>query len=352
MDISGRAITKDGQMNRLLRMFLAVSLSAVAAAEPVRIPSETKFLGSIWKPASRKDGAILPNPHTTDPLFGTLFRQITPENCGKWGCVERVRGTYTWEPLDQMFAFAAQRGLHIRHHGFVWGMQQPDWIAAEADVPAAVDRWMQAFYSRYGPQLNRVLCIEAVNEPLSQPAPYRDKIGGAGQTGWDCVIWTYERSHHHARAARLAPKHILNEWGVETPGPKANRFREICQLLVDRKLIDYIGVQGHFLGKASATLLPQGLDDLASLGVPLFVTEFELNIPDDQAHLEKFQELFPVYWEHPSVIGVTFWGHQEGQMWRPSGYLVHKDGSERPALTWLRQYLAHRGHAWAMPQNK
>ena len=27
-------------------------------------------------------------------------------------------------------------------------------------------------------------------------------------------------------------------------------------------------------------------------------------------------------------------------MWRANGYLVRSDGTERPALTWLRGYLA------------
>ena len=47
-----------------------------------------------------------------------------------------------------------------------------------------------------------------------------------------------------------------------------------------------------------------------------------------------------MFWEHPAVQGVTLWGFRPG-LWRDNqrAYLVRKDGSERPALMWLRGYV-------------
>lgn len=41
--------------------------------------------------------------------------------------------------------------------------------------------------------------------------------------------------------------------------------------------------------------------------------------------------------------GVNLWGFRHG-LWRDSegAYLINYDGSERPALTWLRSYVASK----------
>jgi endo-1,4-beta-xylanase len=47
-----------------------------------------------------------------------------------------------------------------------------------------------------------------------------------------------------------------------------------------------------------------------------------------------------VFWEHPAVKGITLWGFRPG-LWRDKEHanLVREDGSERPALQWLRRYV-------------
>jgi len=44
-----------------------------------------------------------------------------------------------------------------------------------------------------------------------------------------------------------------------------------------------------------------------------------------------------MYWEHPSVKGVTLWGYRPGH-WREQhgANLVLEVGTEKPALVWLR----------------
>jgi endo-1,4-beta-xylanase len=66
----------------------------------------------------------------------------------------------------------------------------------------------------------------------------------------------------------------------------------------------------------------------------------------DAEQLQGYQRIFPVFWEHPAVRGVTLWGFRPG-LWRNEqrAYLVRPDGSERAALAWLRNYV--REHAKA-----
>jgi endo-1,4-beta-xylanase len=124
-------------------------------------------------------------------------------------------------------------------------------------------------------------------------------------------------------------------------------------------LIDVIGVQGHHFTLQTITqqTLRNTIDRLAETGLPVVVTELDIagrptgneniNDPDypldvsDQTQLEVYQRVFPVIWEHPAIEGVTLWGWKLGS-WRPGRqmHLVRANGSERTALTWLREYMA------------
>jgi hypothetical protein len=64
--------------------------------------------------------------------------------------------------------------------------------------------------------------------------------------------------------------------------------------------------------------------------------------------LNIYKEQFPVFWEHYAVKGVTLWGYIQGEQWKSNAYLVRTDGTERPALQWLKTYL-QGGNATSAP---
>jgi hypothetical protein len=51
--------------------------------------------------------------------------------------------------------------------------------------------------------------------------------------------------------------------------------------------------------------------------------------------------VFPVFWEHPAVKGITIWGYVRGFHWRNAqgDWLLYPNGGERPALQWLIRYV-------------
>mgnify|MGYP006285539831 CR=1 FL=1 len=289
-----------------------------------------KYLGSTWKGLPGRE-------RTPDPLLGDLFTQLTPENCGKWEFVEPERGARNWSEVEAMVNYAETHNMLLKYHTLVWGMQQPDWTKTAKDMDVAVDAFMADFFTQYG---DRFDLIDVLNEPLSNPPGYRDQLGGAGESGWDWVLWSFRRAREHARENNCKAAFILNDFGLLKGDPKLNRFCGIVELLKAEELIDGVGAQAHYLEKIPTADIKRRLDVLAATGLPIHISEFELNMPDDEQHRKKFEALFTVFWEHPAVAGVTLWGHREGQMWRKHGYLVRRDGSDRPAMTWLRSYLS------------
>jgi endo-1,4-beta-xylanase len=170
------------------------------------------------------------------------------------------------------------------------------------------------------------------------PPVYKDALGGNGETGWDWVIWCFEKAREYNPDAKLH----LNEYGVINDNNSTTQYLKIINLLKDRGLIDGIGEQGHFLESVNAATLTSNLNRLADTGLPIYITEYDVNIANDTQQLNKYKEQFPLFWEHPGVQGVTLWGYMQGMIWRTNAYLIRTDGSERPALQWLRDYLKER----------
>jgi endo-1,4-beta-xylanase len=306
---------------RLLGLLLAACTLPVAGQ--MAATSNGKFVGNILKSTT-----------TPDPVFATYWNQVTPENTGKWENVEATRDVMNWTQLDFMYAFTRARGIPFKQHTFVWGQQTPAWVTTltQAEQREEVEEWIAAFAARYP----ATEFIDVVNEPLNAPAEYRAALGGAGTTGWDWVIWSFEKTRQYFPNAKL----LLNDYNIINSDSETTQYLTIINLLKDRGLIDGIGEQAHFLETTSITTLQNNLNRLAATGLPIYISELDVNLANDTSQLNRYQTLFPVFWTNPAVRGITFWGYKQGEIWQTNGYLLRTNGTKRPALTWLETYIA------------
>lgn len=307
------------------RITVALLLLALVGWLAVCNTSE-KFLGNIFR-------------SYMEPLnFSWYWDQVTPENAGKWESIEPARDMMFWAMLDAIYAYAQEHGFPFKMHTLVWGQQQPMWVEELPPVEQReeVEEWFAAVAARY-PKLD---LIDVVNEPLDAPPPYKEALGGDGVTGWDWMITAFELARKYFPRSKL----LLNEYGIISSPSKARRYAELIELLKERELIDGIGIQCHAfdMDAVSTATMQEVLDILAATGLPIYVSELDIT-GDDQTQLRRYQEKFPILWEHPAVAGVTLWGYIQGQMWQANAYLLRSDGSERPALTWLMEYVGRRG---------
>jgi endo-1,4-beta-xylanase len=264
----------------------------------------------------------------------TYFNQITPEDAGKWGSVEAARDVMDWSGLDQAYQFARQHGFPFKLHTLIWGQQAPAWLN---ELPAAeqleeIEEWMALLAARY-PDVDS---IDVVNEPLHAPPAFTEALGGAGETGWDWVVKSFELARSYFPKAEL----LLNDYQVEILKDFSFDYLEVIQPLLERDLIDGIGVQAHFLERADVTEVVASLNNLAATGLPIYISEFDLNISNDALHAIRMRELVTVFWDNPSVVGITHWGHLQGDVWRENAYLIRQDGTLRPGFQWLLCHYA------------
>ena len=314
---------------------------------PPLATGKPKYLGCAHSPAQA-------------PNFGAYWNSVTPENGGKWGSVQPTQGAFNWADLDAAYAQAkpATGPQHLfRMHTLIWGAQQPTWIKnlSSANQLTAINAWFAAVAARY-PNLDH---IDVVNEPINTPPTgfvtvgsstvpagspaadgggYINALGGTGTTGYDWIITAFQLARQYFPTAQL----MINEYSVENSASRAATYATIINLLRTRGLIDGVGIQGHAFSTAgqSAATINGNLATLAATGVPLYVTEYDSDGPGDAAQLAEYQRVFPLFWQHPNVRGVTLWGYRVGH-WRTNqgANLVNADATERPALLWLRNYI-------------
>jgi endo-1,4-beta-xylanase len=287
---------------------------------------QSKFLGNISGSSVFSD-------------YMTLWNQITPENGGKWGSVEGTKDVMSWNNMDLIYNFAKTKAIPVKFHTLVWGNQQPAWITSlSSDLQMVqVEEWFKLTAARY-PNLDM---IDVVNEPLPGHAPpsYKNALGGDGTTGWDWIIKSFELARTYFPKAKL----LINEYNILSSGTNVQTYSQIINLLKNKGLIDGIGCQGHFLESTAAAIVRTNLNTLANLGLPIYISEFDLNIANDTLQLNKYKEIFPVLWEHSAVKGITLWGYRQGYIWRTDAYLIRTNGTDRPAMTWLKSYLTSTG---------
>lgn len=85
--------------------------------------------------------------------------------------------------------------------------------------------------------------IDVVNEPLHTPVSFASSIGGNGTTGWDWVIWCFQKARLYCPNAKL----LLNDYDIVDSTLGTSSYLVIINLLKSQNLIDGIGVQGHNL---------------------------------------------------------------------------------------------------------
>jgi endo-1,4-beta-xylanase len=268
--------------------------------------------------------------------LGTYWNQLSPENAGKWGSVERTRDQMNWSSLDAMTAYARDHGIPFKQHTFVWGSQQPNWIEGlpQSEQRAEVEEWIRLYCERYPD----TTLIDVVNEPPPHTRPaYMAALGGDGQSGWDWIVQSFNWAHQYCPNAIL----ILNDYNnIELGGDNAHTIDIVKRIQAAGAPIDAVGAQAHGCSNLTAATVKANIDKIVSeTGLPVYITEFDLDIADDNRQRDVMESLFTMFWNHPNIPGITLWGYIEGSTWQTNSGLMNGSGEMRPAMTWLMDFL-------------
>lgn len=269
-----------------------------------------------------------------DRIYSKYWDQITPENAGKWGSVQSTpTSDFNWKTLDAIYDYTQKNNIVFKQHAFIWGVQQP------SGTPTAeqVQTWMKEFCNRY--PATRV--IDVVNEPPPHTTPnYANNMGGGTNGDWKWIANAFT----WARAACPNAVLVLNDYNdIEWSADNQRMIDIVKKIKAQNAPIDAIGAQAHDLdhGSVSSNTVMSLIKKLhEDTGLPIYITEMDIDTTDDAKQLSLYKTYMPFFLETEWIHGVTIWGWHFGRTWNqaPNSGLI-RDGKFRSAMTWLMETL-------------
>lgn len=282
--------------------------------------------------------------------YDKYWNGVTAENLCKWGSVEAIKDKYNWSGADSAYNYAKSRNMMFRYHAGVWASQYPAWLLklTTEEAKAKVIEHLKNIAARF-PLADQIdLLNEQLHKHQRDNQKLRDLFGGQGtkENDYSWQIWLFEQG----RAIFPNTKLILNDYGLEGDFKAIKDQLELFKVLRDRGLVDGFGTQAHAFNvdKPTADTIKASLNLMATAGLPIFVTELDMNggikgrQANDSLQLISYKKAFPVFWEHPAVAGITLWGYIQNTTWMSGTGIVSKEGKENPSMIWLKEYISAR----------
>ena len=253
-----------------------------------------------------------------------LFNKVVLENDLKWPQWQQNRNR-----AQSALTWLHDNGItKVRGHTLVW----PGWQHLPAglqDLATDPDALRARIFDHIADVVsaNRGQLVEwdVLNEPYTNTA-LQTILGDE-----EMAVWFKKAAEHDP-----LPTLYINDYSILSGGG-LDKPHQDGYFNVIRKIIDWeaplggIGMQGHF--GAQLTPVPklwQILDRFAEFNKPIQITEFDVDVDDEEVQAAYTRDFLTAMFAHPSIDGFMMWGFWEGRHWRPRAAMFRKDWSRKP----------------------
>jgi GH35 family endo-1,4-beta-xylanase len=303
-----------------------VILGIMFVTTPAQIAKgANKFLGNVSTSGSVRSDFI------------TYWNHLTAENECKWSSVEGTRDLMNWSGADRVANYARANGIEWTFHTLFTAGAYPSWIAAVSQdtLYEEIKEWFDAAAVHY-PDARMVNVINDVYDHSFGSAPWKNALGGKGATGYDWIIKAFKMARERWPKAIL----FLNDYNNIEYDDRADWTVNLIDTLKKYNTpVDAIGCQAHEAYKIATSKVKANIDKLAATGLPVYISEYDIDQSVDSIQRKIMEEQFTMFWNHPKIIGITYYGYIKGKTWRTNTGLMSSDGIEGPALTWLKNFV-------------
>jgi endo-1,4-beta-xylanase len=263
------------------------------------------------------------NPTYRDNVY-KLFNTTVLESDFKWVDWESYARADALETLSQLRA----RGITVRGHNLIWPLELDYILPADviskvnagdaAGVRARIDgRLVDILTATKG----QIVEWDVINEPSANKF-LSDFLGEDEMAAW------------LRRAKELDPnaKMFINDYGNLGEGTLDVEYKRILRRMQALGApLEGIGLQGHFSWDLTPPEeLNSRLNSFGQFGVPLSITEFDVNITDERLQAAYLRDALTVAFANPNVSSFLMWGFWEGRHWLPQAALYRLDWSIKP----------------------
>lgn len=224
------------------------------------------------------------------------------------------------------------QGLRLRGHCLVWPGNKfsprrvVQMTPPKSELPLLITEHIRDIVTA---NKGRIVGWDVINEMMHE-RDYFEFMPEATAIEWFRV----------ARETDPAAKLFINDYGMlnsrKSPDTIANYVAMVQRLLDSSAPIDGMGIQGHVGRQVRAPEdVLADLDLLATPGLELQITEFDVNTPDEELQADYTRDFLIALYSHPAVTGFTKWGFWQRDHWKPDAAMFRADWSEKPnAKVW------------------
>ena len=255
----------------------------------------------------------------------TCFSKVVFENDLKWPQWEDKRRRAM---MLKALEWLDKQGIAARGHCLVW----PSWRRMPKDVEglkndkAALRRRIDSHVQEEVSALKgRITDWDVINEPFWN----HDAMDVCGKE----VMAEWYKTAHRADPATVL---YLNDQNILAGGGTDRKHQDhyeqtIRTLLKEQAPLGGLGMQCHFGGNLTPPArLVAILDRFAAFGLPIQVTEFDINTKDRRLQADYMRDFLTTLFSHPKVEGILMWGFWAGRHWKPDAALFSRDWTLRP----------------------
>ncbi|WP_157687538.1 endo-1,4-beta-xylanase [Pedobacter psychrophilus] len=258
-----------------------------------------------------------------------LFNTVTIGNGLKWGqWIDSKRRDCTKEAIDWISA----KNLNLRGHNLVWPGKKftpTEFKTKTSFVDGLNDSITNHIKNIANYTKGKVVAWDVVNEMVHEK-DYFNVMPRTNVADW------YKLAKQIDPNAQL----FLNEYGMLNSVSSPATIKTFIALIEELKSygapIDAVGIQGH-VGRQprDPVSVLTDLDVMANVNLPIQITEFDINMPDEELQADYTRDFLIACFSHPAVTGFTMWGFWQGSHWKPDAAMFRKDWSPKPnAKVW------------------
>lgn len=324
---------------------------------------------------------------------------VTPENCMKPQPIHPSEDKYNFVTTDAMVDWCQKNGLKVWGHTLGWHSQTAPWFfqavnpkteeAAQpprrpggpggagfdpnAPRPSMDEMWARSIK---GDLASRKVALKRLEKHIKTVVGrYKGRItgwdvfnesiadDGDGKTenlrtfSWYKVVGPDVLTKAFKWAHQADPKALLfyndyniEQGAVENKGKHASSMLLLKRLIAEGAPINGVGIQGHWHLDTNLADVEKAIEDYASLGLKVSITELDVTATGDnsgafgvrqgdkkipaenyQKQAEVYKKLFEIFMRHTDVIHrVTFWGLSDTRSWRRGQDALLFDGQLNP----------------------
>ncbi len=296
---------------------------------------------------------------------------VTPENCMKPQPTHSSEDNYNFDTPDDLVDWCQDNDIKVWGHTLLWHAQTGRWFFQDDGEPAdrklALRRLKRHISKVVKHYKGDVIGWDVANESIADEGDWTTEnlrdYSWYKTVGPDVLTLAFKWAHEADPDAVL----YYNDYNIEQ-GASQNTGKHASSMILLKRLLDEgapvhgVGIQGHWHLDTNLADVEQAIENYASLGLKVSITELDVTATGDNSgsfdvqtgegtipeenyvkQAEVYRKLFEIFNRHADVIErVTFWGVSDTRSWRgrQNALLFTGDLEPKPAFQAVLQAAA------------